>query len=159
MRTVNACTDPDLFWAIKGGGGSLGVITKVTLRTRELPAFFGGAFLTIKATSDAGGRPARYPGFPNHEPDLGVARKQAGEIAKSMDELRKIVPDAGSYVSESNFFEPSWQRSYWGPNYRRLPAVKAKYDPACLFFVHHGVGSEEWSADGFARVTGPKGRD
>jgi hypothetical protein len=28
----------------------------------------------------------------------------------------------------------------------------ATYDPDGLFFVHHGVGSEEWSPDGFARV-------
>ncbi len=26
--------------------------------------------------------------------------------------------------------------------------------PAWLFFVHHGVGSEAWSADGFTRVSG-----
>jgi hypothetical protein len=32
--------------------------------------------------------------------------------------------------------------------------VKAKYDPEGLFFVHHGVGSEGWSDDGFARMTG-----
>jgi hypothetical protein len=31
--------------------------------------------------------------------------------------------------------------------------VKKKYDPNGLFFVHHGVGSEEWSADGFVRKT------
>jgi len=33
-----------------------------------------------------------------------------------------------------------------------LLSIKKKYDPAGLFFVHHGVGSEEWSADGFTRV-------
>ena len=27
-----------------------------------------------------------------------------------------------------------------------------KYDPDGLFFVHHGVGSERWSADGFTPV-------
>jgi FAD/FMN-containing dehydrogenase len=63
-----------------------------------------------------------------------------------------VVPDAGSYVSESNFFERGWQRSFWGSNYPRLRAVKTKYDPEGLFFVHHGVGSEGWSADGFTRV-------
>lgn len=36
----------------------------------------------------------------------------------------------------------------------RLAAVKRKYDPDGLFFVHHGVNSEEWSADGFTRVHG-----
>jgi hypothetical protein len=29
--------------------------------------------------------------------------------------------------------------------------VKEHYDPDGLFFVHHGVGSEDWSADGFTR--------
>jgi hypothetical protein len=72
-----------------------------------------------------------------------------------MDELLKVVTEAGSYVSESNFFEHSWQQSFWGSNYRRLAAVKKKYDPAGLFFVHHGVGSEEWSADGFTRLVEP----
>jgi hypothetical protein len=33
-----------------------------------------------------------------------------------------------------------------------LREVKRTYDPDGLFFVHHGVGSEEWSADGFTRV-------
>jgi FAD/FMN-containing dehydrogenase len=98
----------------------------------------------------AGGGPPAYPGIPGHQPDLVAARKNAAEIDQAMDELRKIVPDAGSYVSESNYFERSWQRSFWGPNYPRLLQVKAKYDPTGLFFVHHGVGSEEWSADGFS---------
>jgi len=347
VRIANACTNADVFWGLKGGGGgSLGVVTKVTLRTHELPAFFGGAFLTIKAASDdafrrligrfiafyrdrlfnphwgetvavranntlavsmesqgldtrqseeiwrpfldwvagsaqaftlasapvigsiparnwwdadylrahvpgavmtddrpgaprsniwwagnqgevgffihgyesawlpaslltpdqqerladalfaasrhwsvvlhfnkglggapadavatarntatnpavltafalaivAGAGPPAYPGVPGHEPDLTAARKDAGAIDAAMDELRRVVPDAGSYVSESNFFEPEWQRSFWGPNYPRLRTVKTAYDPAGLFFVHHGVGSEDWSADGFTRV-------
>ena len=76
-----------------------------------------------------------------------------------MDELRKVVLDPGSYVSESNFFEQSWQQSYWGTNYPRLRAVKAKYDPTGLFFVHRGVGSEEWSPDGFTRSPKQNGGD
>ena len=50
-------------------------------------------------------------------------------------------------------FEREWQRAYWGPNYPKLLEIKKKYDPTGLFFVHNGVGSEEWSADGFTRLT------
>ena len=69
-----------------------------------------------------------------------------------MDELLRVAPGAGSYVAESDFFEPAWQQAFWGPNYPRLAAVKRTYDPAGLFVVHHGVGSEAWSADGLTRV-------
>jgi len=31
--------------------------------------------------------------------------------------------------------------------------VKDRYDADGLFTVHHGVGSEDWSADGFTRLS------
>ena len=68
-----------------------------------------------------------------------------------MNELRQLAPQAGSYVWETDFFEKNWQDSFWGGNYARLLAIKRKYDPDGLFFLHHGVGSEDWSADGFTR--------
>jgi hypothetical protein len=34
----------------------------------------------------------------------------------------------------------------------RLAEIKRKYDPEGLFFVHNGVGSEQWSADGFTKL-------
>jgi FAD/FMN-containing dehydrogenase len=92
-----------------------------------------------------------YPGIPGHEPSTIDGRKAAARVHQCMDQLRASVPDAGSYVSESNYFEPGWQHSYWGSNYARLAEVKRKYDPDGLFFVHQGVGSEQWSADGFTR--------
>ena len=344
VKIANPCTNPDLYWAIKGGGGGFGVVTRMTLRTHELPEFFGGVFLAIKATSDdahrrligrivefyaealfnphwgeqlvfgpgvlaismvyqgLGGQeaetiwrpffnwvaaspgdfavigaarvlpaPARYfwdpellklipgvvlsddrpgapednifwsgnlgetgivwhgyqsawlpasllkpdqreqladalfaatkhwgvslhinkglagapadaieaakdtamnpavvdafalaisatgeqpayPGVAGHEPDVAAARKNADAIDKAMNELRKLTPSVGSYVLETNFFEPNWQGAFWGANYANLRAVKDKYDPAGLFFVHHGVGSEDWSDDGFTRL-------
>jgi FAD/FMN-containing dehydrogenase len=53
VRIVNACREPDLFWALKGGGaGTFGVVTRLTLRTWELPASFGSVSTTIHARSD-----------------------------------------------------------------------------------------------------------
>jgi FAD/FMN-containing dehydrogenase len=102
----------------------------------------------------AGGGPPAFPGVPTTKPDLATARRDAGTINRAMDELLKVAGPSGSYVSESDFFETRWQQSFWGPNYARLVAVKQKYDPNGLFFVHHGVGSEAWSADGFTRLAG-----
>lgn len=53
ILVVNACQHPELFWGLKGGGGgSLGVVTRVTLETHELPETFGGFTAAIRATSD-----------------------------------------------------------------------------------------------------------
>jgi len=293
VRVVNACQDPDLFWALKGGGGgTFGVVTRMTLRTHELPRYFGAAWGEVKARSNdafahlivrfvdfyretlfnphwgehvhfrpdnvleiemvsqglspeqaqaawqpffdwvkasphdfelaspgawawdarswwdldkrastyihdpragaprhhawgkglagapdevraaarqtatnpavldaftlviiaEGEQPPAYPGYARPAMDLAAARKNARAIDLAAAELRRIAPDSGSYVSESNYFNRGWQREYWGGNYARLLAIKSKVDPEGLFFVHHGVGSESWSADGFTRL-------
>ena len=42
-RIVNQFHEPELYWAIKGGGGGgFGVVTRLTLRTHPLPELFGG---------------------------------------------------------------------------------------------------------------------
>lgn len=54
VRIVNAVRHPDLFWAIRGGGGgTFGVMTRLTLKTHDLPELFGGAKVAIHAKSDA----------------------------------------------------------------------------------------------------------
>jgi FAD/FMN-containing dehydrogenase len=58
------------------------------------------------------------------------------------------VTGPASYLSESDFFIEEWQEAYWGSNYQRLAEVKRSYDPAGLFIVHHGVGSERWPGNG-----------
>lgn len=103
----------------------------------------------LAIVGDAG---AGYPGVKGHEPDVAAGRKVRAEIHRCMNELRAIVPNGGAYVSESNYFQENWQQAYWGSNRARLYEVKRKYDPTGLFFVHNGVGSEEWSRDGFTRL-------
>jgi FAD/FMN-containing dehydrogenase len=99
----------------------------------------------------AGGSGPAYPGMPGAKVDQEEARASAAAIRHAMDALRKVAPGAGAKVSESDYFEERWQDTYWGSNYPKLLKVKGRYDPDGLFTVRHGVGSEQWSVDGFTR--------
>jgi FAD/FMN-containing dehydrogenase len=133
----------------KGLAGAPAEAIAATRETATNPAVCEAFALAL--ISDGGG--SAYPGEKRRKVDLKAANKAAHAVDQAAAELRRIVPDAGSYVSESNYFNESWSRDFWGENYARLKAVKAKYDPDGLFFVHHGVGSEGWSPDGFTRLS------
>ena len=115
--------------------------------TATNPAVLSAFALAISS----GGESPAYPGIPGHEPSIADGRASAVQIHHCMNRLRAVAGQTGSYVSESDYFEKGWQRSYWASNYPRLAAMKRRYDPSGLFFVHNGVGSEEWSTDGFTR--------
>jgi len=109
----------------------------------------------------ASGKPLSSPNLPGREPPMATAKDDAKRIAAAADALRAVVPNAGSYLNETSYFqgsaaggrdETSFQASFWGPNYPRLAEIKKKFDPDGLFFVHNGVGSEGWSRDGFERA-------
>jgi FAD/FMN-containing dehydrogenase len=132
----------------KGLAGAEPQARAAARQTSTNPAVLDAFAIAIIAD---GAAPA-YPGLPRLPIDQKAAHAQAQAIDQAAAELRKIAPAGGSYVSESNYFNPSWQHAYWGDNYARLSAIKRQYDPEGLFFVHHGVGSEEWSPDGFTRI-------
>lgn len=114
---------------------------EATGRTRQTsihPAVFEAAALVIVASQQSN----TFPGLPGHEPDLAAGREAAGKVKAAMDLIRRATPGAGAYANEADYFEPDWQRTFWGENYPRLLEVKRRYDPENLFRVHHGVGSE-----------------
>jgi len=132
----------------KGLAGASPEVLAAARDTAVNPAVLTAFALLIMGAAEG---PA-YPGVTGREPAVDAARSASQAIARAMAEIRKLVPRPAAYVSESNYFEPRWQEAFWGANYARLLAVKERYDPEGLFFMHHGPGSERWSADGFTRT-------
>ena len=133
----------------KGLAGAPAAAVSAALDTAMNPAATTAFALAIIADGEA---PA-YPGMPNAGVHTEAARRDAQSIDAATAELARVAPQGGSYLSESNYFNRNWQQAYFGGHYAKLAAVKAKYDPDGLFFVHHGVGCEGWSADGFTKVS------
>lgn len=132
----------------KGLAGAPEAMRRLAADTATNPAMIEAFALAIIATGGA----SRYPGLPGQAADDEAAEQGARSVDAAMGLLAPLAPQAGSYVSESNYFNPDWAEAFWGENYPRLLAAKRQYDPQGLFFVHHGVGSEDWSADGFTRL-------
>ncbi|MGN6327031.1 FAD-binding oxidoreductase [Pseudolysinimonas sp.] len=51
--TASADENPDLFWALRGGKGGLGVVVEATVRLVEMPALYGGALFFDVADAPA----------------------------------------------------------------------------------------------------------
>ncbi|KAJ7205651.1 FAD-binding domain-containing protein [Mycena rebaudengoi] len=60
--------------------------------------------------------------------------------------------NAGAYSNEADVLEATFQTTFFGPNYAKLSAIKATYDPKDLFIVGAGVGSERWDQWGICTV-------
>ena len=53
-RTVNAGSDPDLFWALRGGGGGYGIVTALHVELLPITEAYGGSLaLPAELTRDA----------------------------------------------------------------------------------------------------------
>jgi FAD/FMN-containing dehydrogenase len=147
-RLVDAWFAASRHWGVafhfnKGLAGAPPAAIEAARNTATNPDVLDAFALAIVASEG----PPAFEGLP--APDLAVATTRRSRVQAAMGALRAAAPDTGAYVNECDYFQPDWQKAFWGPNYPRLLAIKRRYDPDGLFTVHHGVGSEDWSADGF----------
>jgi FAD/FMN-containing dehydrogenase len=137
---------PVTFHFNKGLAGASPETIAASRDTAMNPEVLGAFALAIIAD----GEDPAYSGWsePNtHKAVAAAAAVEAADLA-----LRRAAPGAGSYMSECDYFLRDWKHASWGHHWRRLEAIKQRYDPDGLFIVHHGVGSDRWSSDGSARV-------
>ena len=149
-RLVAALVRAASLWKVslhlnKGLAGANPKVIAATRDTAMNPAVIQAFALAILGSEETGA----YPGVPGHEPKLAQARADAAQVRAAAAPLRALLRVPASYVSESDYFEKDWKQSFWGPNYARLARIKQRFDPDGLFFAHHMVGSDRWSADGF----------
>lgn len=59
--------------------------------------------------------------------------------------LTELAPNSGAYMSEADADNPNWKVDWYGANYKKLLAIKKKYDPAQFFYAPKAVGSDYWT--------------
>ncbi|OTB04505.1 hypothetical protein M426DRAFT_261774 [Hypoxylon sp. CI-4A] len=69
-----------------------------------------------------------------------------------MPQIEAATPNAGAYLNEASFLQSDWQQVFYGSNYPRLSAIKAKYDPDSLLYATTAVGSESWISNQDGRL-------
>ena len=149
-RLVDALFNASRQWTVglhfnKGLFGAPAEAIEATKNTASHPDVLDAFARVIIA---AGGPPI-FDGFAG--PNLALASAHRDKVNAAMQALRVVAPDTGAYVNECDYFQADWQQRLWGSNYPRLLEIKRRYDPDGLFYVHHGVGSEDFTNDGFAR--------
>jgi FAD/FMN-containing dehydrogenase len=134
QRLADALINSSAIWTVslhanKGIAGGSSEAIEATRQTAMNPEVLDAFALLICAAEE---QPA-WPGIPGHEPDIARGRRDAARVAAAMREIHRVAPGAGAYVSESDYFQRSWKRAYWGEHYPRLARAKRKYDPRWIF--------------------------
>ncbi|KAF1988613.1 FAD-binding domain-containing protein [Aulographum hederae CBS 113979] len=83
-------------------------------------------------------------GFKGDAPP-NVVENAYRQVHESMDMMRAITPDGGSYNNEADVYEVEGGKTFWGKdNYNRLMKLKKEIDPDNLFTCWGCIG---WNPD------------
>jgi FAD/FMN-containing dehydrogenase len=143
-RLVAALYEASRTWWItlqfnKGLAGAPAEAIAAARKSAINPVALDAFALALSSASE----PPSYPGILGHEPDYALGAAHAHSVQLAMDQVRKVAPKAGSYLAESDYFDPGWREAYWGIHHDRLKNIKKTYDPSRLFTVHHGVSGDD----------------
>lgn len=154
---------PDLFWALRGGGGNFGVVTRIKLQSHEVDTVVGGIML-LPATADVIERfihlaeeapeelstilnvmPAPpTPFLPDTCRERGsrimtsVAAFHGGPV--NIDERRTWVSDLSTALEESRRLSPAFFGRAMGPITTESPKNGRRVTP-----VHTSTSSLTWT--------------
>ncbi|KAJ3039183.1 hypothetical protein HDV00_012506 [Rhizophlyctis rosea] len=76
----------------------------------------------------------------------------SANVTAATEKLKRLAPDSGCYINESDAYEKGWIQSKYGANYARLKSIKKKVDPFGVLVCRQCVGWEEWDGEGVCRV-------
>jgi hypothetical protein len=137
----------------KGLAGASAAEIEAARDTATNPDVLDAFALLITGSNDRA-----FPGVQGHDPDLDAARRNGVRVRKCMDEILKALhaPDPTFRKAISS---KEMAAVLLGIELFEVSVSEKEVRSGGLFFVHHGVGSEEWSADGFiARRDATSGR-
>ncbi|GAB2883313.1 FAD-binding oxidoreductase [Streptomyces mayteni] len=151
QRHVTAATDPDLFWALRGGGGDFAVVTALELALHPAPLLFGGRMLWAAehapAVLDAYRRiTATAPEeltvwfdllhFPGGEPMVAVdathlgTAEEATELLAPLDRLPRPLSDSRRAMSVAELGSITAEPTDPGPGISRAELLTELDDVA-----------------------------
>ena len=127
VSTVDADQDPDLFWALRGGGGNFGVVTRLSLALHPVQTVIGGVLLyplhrgrrmlqtfrdLVPVVPDGFTMSVGYWTPPGGEPHAGVALCHVGPPAEAVEALAALRGCGPTYDDVAPVSYPALQQVF-----------------------------------------------